>query len=140
MYKYTKKTLLLDFTYAAILFALAIFINVHVMYRAGIGFVGLLILRDSLKEIHTSFDLEKDRLLIKRKGLVVKEVAFKSILYVTITRRHKHWVVLANDEGILYTIKPKIENYEDLVARLLDFNKKNKKLEVHDHIKQYYNR
>lgn len=60
--------------------------------------------------------------------------------YLTITRKNKRWVVIADDQGILFTIKPKIENYESMVSDLIKMNASNRKLEVHDYIKRIYKR
>lgn len=138
MYKYSKRTIYTNFGFAGILIMSALFVNVDIWYRVVIGLVSIMILRDAFKEKNVTFDLLGDRLMILSKGAAIKEIMYRDMKYLTITRRNKRWIVIADDDRILFTIKPKIEKYDEMVAKLISVNKSNKKLEVHDYIKKTY--
>lgn len=140
MYKYSKLTVVINFLFASALLAIAIFLNVDVWYRVVIGLVGVMVLKDAFKERSASFELTGDRLIIKTNDKVLREIKYKEMKFLTITRKNKKWIVIADDEKILFTIKPKIENYKEMAAEVIDLNKSNKKLEVHDYIKKTYKR
>jgi len=108
------------------------------LYKIVVALVALLIVRDAFRELFASFHVTGNRLIIKSRDKVVKEITYKQMKYLTITRRNKKWIVIADDEGILFTIKPRIENYTDMVADLIEKNKSNNKLEVHDYILKTY--
>ena len=88
--------------------------------------------------MNASFEIAGDRMKIFSKGNVVREIKYRDMKYLTITRKNKKWIVIADDERILFTIKPKIENYSAMVADLIHLNKSNKKLDVHNYIKKTY--
>jgi len=138
MYHYSKKSIYSTCLFIALLLIVGYFVNTDVIYRVGIGIIILLMVRDVFREKDASFDLLGDKLLIKSKDKVVKTVNFKDVQYITITRKNKRWTVIANDKGILFTVKPKIENYEEMVSKLLNLTKSNNKIEVHDYIKKTY--
>lgn len=138
MYKYSQKTLVVNFIFAGLLVFLGFFLTADWLYKLVVAVVALLILRDAFRELFASFELTGDRLVIRSRDKVVKEITYKQMKYLTITRRNKKWIVIADDEGILFTIKPRIQNYTDMVADLIDRNKSNKKLEVHDYIMKTY--
>ena len=140
MYKYSKLTVVINFLFASALLAIAIFLNVDVWYRVVIGLIGVMVLKDAFKERSASFELTGDRLIIKTNDKVLREIKYKEMKFLTITRKNKKWIVIADDEKILFTIKPKIENYKEMAAEVIDLNKSNKKLEVHDYIKKTYKR
>jgi hypothetical protein len=138
MYQYTKQTIVLNFIYVGLLLFLISFTTMDWVFKAGLLFVAVLILKDGLKEMVTSFEVKKDRLVVKSKDRIVKEIFYKRIKYMTITRKNKKWTVLADDEGILFTIKPKIQNYQEMITDLVDNNLANKKMEIHHDIKNKY--
>lgn len=138
MYKYSKRTLVINFVFTGLLVFSAVYLKVDFIFRLVIGMISILILRDAFKEMYASFELLGDKMVIKAKDSVVREIKYREMKYLTITRKNKKWIVIADDERILFTIKPKIENYEQMVADLIEFNKSNKKLEVHDYIKRTY--
>lgn len=138
MYQYTKQTIILNFVYVALLLFLISFTTMDWVFKAGLLFVAILILKDGLKEMGTTYEVKKDRLVVKYKDKIVKEIFYKKIKYMTITRKNKKWTVLADDEGILFTIKPKINHYEQMIAELVENNLANKKMSIHDHIKNKY--
>lgn len=138
MYRYSKKSIYSTCLFIALLLLAAYFVNTQMAYKVGIGIIILLMVRDVFKEKDASFDVLGDKLLIKSKDKVVKTVNYKEIQYITITRKNKRWTVLANDKGILFTIKPKIKNYEEMVSKLLNLTKSNNKIDVHDYIKKTY--
>ena len=140
MYKYSKVTVVINFLFASALLAIALFLSVDVWYRVVIGLVGIMVLKDAFKERSASFELTGDRLIIKTNDKVLREIKYKEMKFLTITRKNKKWIVIADDEKILFTIKPKIENYKEMAAEVIDLNKSNKKLEVHDYIKKTYKR
>jgi hypothetical protein len=138
MYNYSKKSLWMNAVFVLILCYFALFLEMQLTYRIVIAFVAVLIIRDAIKEMAATFELTGDRLIIRKKEKVIREIKYKEMKYLTITRKNKKWAVIADDERILFTIKPRIENYEQMVAELIDRNKSNKKLEVHDFIKKTY--
>lgn len=138
MYQYTKQTIILNFVYVALLLFLISFTTMDWVFKAGLLFVAMLILKDGLKEMATTFEVKKDRLVVKNKDKIVKEIFYKKIKYMTITRKNKKWTVLADDEGILFTIKPKINHYEQMIAELVENNLANKKMSIHENVKNKY--
>lgn len=140
MYRYSKKTLVLNFLAAAVLVFLGFFLTKNIWYALIVAFFAILIVKDAFKELYSSFEVAGDRLIVRFRNKVVKEISYRDMKYLTITRKNKRWVVIADDQGILFTIKPKIENYESMVSDLIKMNASNRKLEVHDYIKRIYKR
>ncbi|MCH4888710.1 hypothetical protein EZV73_14040 [Acidaminobacter sp. JC074] len=138
MYKYSKRTIIFNFIFAGLLLILGFYIATETWYMIVVGLIALLILKDAVSELRATFELAGDRMIVRNKDKVVKEIKYRDIKYMTITRRNKKWIVLADDNGILFTIKPRIENYEQMAADLIRLNQSNKKLEVHDYIKKTY--
>lgn len=138
MYKYSKKTLVFNFIFAGMLIFSAMFVSVEIGYKVVIGLISILIFKDALKELNASFELTGDKMVIRSKGVVSKEIKYKEMKYLTITRKNKKWIIIADDEKIIFTIKPRIENYHQMVTELIKLNKSNKKLDVHDYIKKTY--
>jgi len=112
--------------------------RLEVWYNIVIGFVGLIILKDAVKEWGATFELKGDRMVVRSRDKVIREITYREMKYLTITRKNKKWVVIADDDRILFTIKPKIENHEEMVSKLIELNKSNKKLDIHDYIKKTY--
>lgn len=140
MYKYSKKTLVFNFISAGLLIFLGFFLTREIWYAVLVAMVAVLILKDAIKELYSSFEITGDRIIVRFRDKISKEIRYKDMKYLTITRKNKKWVVIADDEGILFTIKPKIENYHMMVADIIKYNQSNKKLEVHDYIKKTYKR
>lgn len=140
MYKYTKKALGTNILFAALLLYLIVGVQVDWIFKLVIGLVFIFLLKDAFKEYRTSFELVGDRMIIRQGDKITKEISYKSMKYLTITRRNKHWAVIADDDKILFTIKPRIQNHDEMIAQIIDLNKSNKKLEVHDYIKRTYKR
>lgn len=138
MYKYSNKTIIMNFVFAGLLLFLLLFVNMNLGYRVVIGVVALMIIRDALNEKDASFELVGDRLIIRKKDKIIREIAYRDMMYLTITRKNKKWAVIADDEKILFTIKPRIENYEMMVTEIIEKNKSNKKLDVHNYIQKTY--
>jgi len=138
MYKYSKRTIIFNFIFAGLLAILGFYIATETWYMIVVGLIALLILKDAVTELRATFEIAGDRMIVRNKDKIVKEIKYRDIKYMTITRRNKKWIVLADDNGILFTIKPRIENYEQMVADLIRLNQSNKKLEVHDYIKKTY--
>ena len=138
MYSYSKSARYVNFIFAIILFLLCIFMRLEVWYNIVIGFVGLIILKDAVKEWGATFELKGDRMVVRSRDKVIREITYREMKYLTITRKNKKWVVIADDDRILFTIKPKIENHEEMVSKLIELNKSNKKLDIHDYIKKTY--
>lgn len=140
MYRYSKKTLAVNFTSAGLLIFLGFFLTREIWYAAVVGLMAVLVLKDAIKEMFSTFEVTGDRLIVRFRDKVIKEIKYRDMKYLTITRRNKHWVVIADDQGILFTIKPKIENYQSMVADIIKYNQSNRKLEVHDYVKKTYKR
>lgn len=140
MYKYSKKALWMNVIFLFILLYLIVVVDVDIIYKFVIALVAFLIFRDAVKEKQAAFEVKGDRLCIMNKDEVVREITYKEMRYLTITRKNKKWVIIADDEKILFTIKPRIENYEQMVADLIRLNRSNKKLVVHDYIKKTYSK
>ncbi len=140
MYNYSKKTIIVNFTFALFLILLTIFSGGSEFFRIALGIVAILVIRDAMREMNAGFELKNDRLVVTNSGKLVKEIKYKEMKYLTITRKNKKWAVIADDNGILFTIKPKIQNYEKMVSELININKKNKKLVVHELIKKEYHK
>jgi len=138
MYKYSKRTIIFNFIFAALLVFFGFFLTKEIWYVLVIGMVAVLILKDAITEMNASFEIAGDRLIVRSKDKIRKEIKYRDIKYMTITRKNKKWIVLADDEGILFTIKPRIENYEKMAADLIRLNQSNKKMEIHDYIKKTY--
>ncbi|GEM_PF-1056501 len=138
MYKYSKRTIIFNFIFAALLVFFGFFLTKEIWYVLVIGMVAVLILKDAITEMNASFEIAGDRLIVRSKDKIRKEIKYRDIKYMTITRKNKKWIVLADDEGILFTIKPRIENYEQMAADLIRLNQSNKKMEIHDYIKKTY--
>lgn len=138
MYKYSKKALITDLLFLLVLLYLIVFVDVDFVYKVVLIAVSAMIVRDNLKEMQATFELTGDKMIIRRKDKIVREIKYKDMKYLTITRKNKKWVVIADDEKILFTIKPKIEFYEKMVSELIRLNQSNKKMEVHDYIKRTY--
>ena len=138
MYRYSKRTIGLNFAFAAMLVFCTVVLSVDFWFRLVIGLMSVLIFRDAIKELYATFELKGDRMVVRFKEKTTKEILYKDMKYLTITRKNKKWIVIADDEGILFTIKPRIENHKTMVADLIRLNKSNKKLEVHDYIKKTY--
>ncbi len=130
MYHYTKKAIAVNFIFSAILVFLVIKFETGIFMTIALAILTALLIKDAIKEMNSTFELAGDRLIVRQKEEITKEILYRDILYLTITRKNKKWVVLADDEGILFTIKPKIENYEHMVAELIEKNKKNKKMYI----------
>lgn len=138
MYKYAKKALITDMLFLVVLLYLLFFVQVDIIYKFVLVVVAIVIVRDNVKQILATFEVAGDRLIIRQKDKVVREIKYKEMKYLTITRKNKKWVVIADDEKVLFTIKPKIENYEKMVADLIRLNQSNKKMTVHDYIMRTY--
>ncbi|MBN2796970.1 MAG: hypothetical protein JXR88_16285 [Clostridia bacterium] len=138
MYKYSKKALITDLLFLLVLLYLIVFVDVDIIYKVVLVAVAAMIVRDNLKEMQATFELAGDKMIVRRKDKVVREIKYKDMKYLTITRKNKKWVVIADDDKILFTIKPKIESYEKMVSDLIRLNQSNKKMEVHDYIKRTY--
>lgn len=138
MYKYSKKTLAMNLVFVILLLFLIFVVDKEWAYNIVLVLVVVLISKDAYKEMFATFELTGDRLIVKSRDKVIKEIKYRNMKYLTITRRNKKWAVIADDNGILFTIKPRIENYEEMIGELISKNKSNKKLEVHDYIKKTY--
>ncbi len=138
MYKYSKKTIVINFVFAGMLTFLGLYLATELWYKVVVGLFAFLIFKDALKELFSSFELTGDRMIVRTKGKVIKEIPYKRMKYLTITRKNKKWIIIADDEGIIFTIKPRIENHKEMVADLIRFNQSNKKMEIHDYIKKTY--
>ena len=138
MYKYSKKTIVINFVLAGMLIFLGLYLATELWYKVIVGVFAFLIFKDAFKELFSSFELTGDRMVVRTKGKVVKEIPYKRMKYLTITRKNKKWIIIADDEGIIFTIKPRIENYKEMVADLIRYNQSNKKMEIHDYIKKTY--
>lgn len=124
--------------FLVVLLYLLFFVQVDIIYKFVLVVVAIVIVRDNMKQILASFEVAGDRLIIRKKDKIVREIKYKEMKYLTITRKNKKWVVIADDEKVLFTIKPKIENYEKMVADLIRLNQSNKKMTVHDYIMRTY--
>ena len=138
MYKYSKKTIVINFVLAGMLIFLGLYLATELWYKVIVGVFAFLIFKDAFKELFSSFELTGDRMVVRTKGKIVKEIPYKRMKYLTITRKNKKWIIIADDEGIIFTIKPRIENYKEMVADLIRYNQSNKKMEIHDYIKKTY--
>lgn len=140
MYKYSKKSCAVYFIFSTCLILSAALFQINLGYRVVIGLISLLILKDAFKELNASFEITGDRMIIKSKGEVIREILYKDMKYLTITRKNKSWIVIADDNRILFTIKPTISNYKAMVKEIILANKSNRKLEIHDYIKKTYSK
>lgn len=138
MYKYSKRTIIANFLFSFSLLTISFFLDVEIWYKIVVGLVGVMILRDAFGERNASFELLGDKLVVRNKEKLIREIKYRDMKYLTITRKNKKWIVIANDDKIIFTIKPKIERYTEMVAELIQLNKSNKKLEIHDYIKKTY--
>lgn len=138
MYKYSKRTIIANFLFSFSLLTISFFLDVEIWYKIVVGLVGVMILRDAFGERNASFELLGDKLVVRNKEKLIREIKYRDMKYLTITRKNKKWIVIANDDKIIFTIKPKIERYKEMVAELIRLNKSNKKLEIHDYIKKTY--
>lgn len=140
MYKNTMKSQLVNAFFLALLLFLAIYVPGEIMYRIVILLVAIFVLRDTYREWLVRYDVTGKSINVYMKGKLVKEVKYSDVKYITITRKNRKWTVIANDEGILFVVKPKIENYEAMVGDILRLTQSNKKIEAHDYIKKVYKR
>lgn len=138
MYSYSKRAKIINFTFVSLLIFMGIFVKVDIWYKVAMALVSIMLLRDAIKELNASFELQGDRMVVRSKDKIVREILYKEMKYLTITRKNKKWIVIADDQKILFTIKPKIDNHEKMVAELISLNKSNKKMIVHDYIKKTY--
>lgn len=138
MFKITKKAQATNVLFAILLLYIVFAVEVDLIFKGIIVFVLFFIIRDIYKEFRTVITLKGDRLLVTYGKKIDKEIMYRDMRYLTLTRKNRKWIVIADDEKILFTIRPRIENYQEMVNQLIRLNKSNSKLEVHETIKKLY--
>lgn len=138
MYKYSNTTIISNFWFAGAALVIAALMRGEILYSIILVVVAAFVLKDALKELKASFELTGDRLIVRVKDKIVKEVRYKEMKYLTISRKNKRWIVIADDEKILFVIKHRIKDHGKMVNELIKLNKSNKKLEIHEFIQRTY--
>ncbi len=137
MFKYSKKTKMLNIAFIAIilfLIGLVLIGQRDLIYLIILFFILVLLARDAYKEYYAFFDVLDDRLQVRVKDKVIKDIYYKDAKYLTITKKNKKWVVIANEDKVMFTIKPKIEDYETMIKKLIKNMKNYKNVVIHDQV------
>ena len=61
-------------------------------------------------------------------------IRWEDVEYVTVRRKHKSWIVVANDDDVIYTLKPLIEDYELMAKDIIEKVNGVKKVRVHEYL------
>lgn len=132
MYKYTKLSLLMQGTIVVLALILTIF-GKHIAFQAIAGFVGLVMGKDLAISMTTDLVLDEEGLLEKSRFRTRYRIKWKEVEFVTITRKNKKWIIVGNDD-IFYTLKPLVQDYEEMAKEIVEKVNAVKKVRVHEYL------
>ncbi len=133
MYKYTKLSLCMQGTIVFLALILTLFGNV-IAFQVIAAFVGILMGKDLLISMTTDLILDEKGILEKSKFRTRYRIEWKEVEYVTITRKHKKWIIIGNDDNKFYTLKPLVKDYEQMAVDVINKVNSVKKVRVHEYL------
>ncbi|SCZ76886.1 hypothetical protein [Acidaminobacter hydrogenoformans] len=132
MYRYKKSEIYLQAAVGAMFIIFGVMLG-NWVYLSILGLVSLFLFKDCLKQMKTVIEVKGDRIELRTGDKVTQTILYKNLQFITRTRRNKKWVVVGHDKNIFY-IRPAIIDHEKLLSEVLMFNRKNKKVYIHESI------
>lgn len=132
MYKYTKRSLMMQGTIVFLALILTVFGN-HIAFQLIAAFVGILMGKDLAISMTTDIVLDDEGMLEKSKFRTRYRIKWSEVEYVTITRKNKKWIIIGNDDQF-YTLKPLIKDYELMAKDIVEKVNAVKKVRVHEYL------
>lgn len=136
MYRYSRKSLIKDLlSIILIAFLLGLsFLYKQYYWAVFVAMMLALLVKDYLKISRMELVSKPDG-LYRRIGDKERLVfGWKQLHYITRTRKFKHFVMLADDKGSYFYLKPTLEGREQLLKEIVLHNLSNKKLAVDQEI------
>ena len=137
MYSYNNKMKYKQMLFVFISLVAAILVA-QIFLRVLFFIFVVLMARDLLKVSKTAFKVLPDRIQVFVGEQMEKEVMYKDLEFITLTRKNKNWVVLVTKDGNVTKLTRDIINFDVLIKEILNYTKSNKKIEVHEQILSQY--
>lgn len=130
-YKKKKSTVMYEQLLIGFLFMFVVIFS-DWLFRLFVGFIIYLLIKDQILNKNYSIRTDKDGFYEYRRKKE-KFLAYKDIEFVTISRKHKKFIAVGNQE-IIYLFKNNIENRPQLVNHIISKTKNNKGIYVDEFV------
>ena len=126
IYSYSKKAVVEQYLFSVALVVAAILVG-HFLLGVIAVMIALLFVKDGLRLQNETVEINEEGLKIYKKDQVVKSLLWQDMTYIVVKGRK--WLVMSDGEK-KYTLTHQLEDLHIVAKKIIDFNRKNKKLFV----------